>query len=89
MFTAILKRQELMRNGFDGPARKIFRQSRRQRKADGNAKKMIEQWFGSYEAWEAEFKRIGNALSGGSAGRSWPLTSTQRNFITTGHRIIR
>ncbi len=30
------------------------------------ARKLIEQWFGSYESWEAEFKKTGNALGGGS-----------------------
>src|SRR6185436_2729406 len=39
-------------------------------KADGPARKLIEKWFGSYEAWEAEFKRIGNSLSGGTG---WTL----------------
>jgi superoxide dismutase len=27
---------------------------------------LLELWFGSYENWEAEFKRTANALSGGS-----------------------
>ena len=35
-------------------------------KADGDARKRITQWFGSVEAWETEFKRTGNSLSGGS-----------------------
>jgi hypothetical protein len=35
-------------------------------KADGNALKSIEKWFGNYDNWENEFKRTGNALSGGS-----------------------
>jgi Fe-Mn family superoxide dismutase len=35
-------------------------------KADGNAAKLIDQWFRDHGTWEAEFKRIGNALGGGS-----------------------
>ena len=61
-----LKRQELIRTGSMVLHEKYFANLGGNGKADGNAKKLIEQWFGSYEAWEAEFKRTGNALSGGS-----------------------
>ncbi|MEQ1607009.1 MAG: Fe-Mn family superoxide dismutase [Pyrinomonadaceae bacterium] len=61
-----LKRQELIRTGSMILHEKYFANLGGNGKADGNAKKLIEQWFGSYEAWEAEFKRTGNALSGGS-----------------------
>jgi superoxide dismutase, Fe-Mn family len=61
-----LKRQELIRTGSIVLHEKYFANLGGNGKADGNAKKLIEQWFGSYEAWEAEFKRTGNALSGGS-----------------------
>ena len=30
------------------------------------AMRTVEQWFGEYDAWEAEFKRTANALGGGS-----------------------
>lgn len=61
-----LKRQELIRTGSMVLHEKYFSNLGGNGKAEGNARKLIEQWFGSYEAWEAEFKRIGNALSGGS-----------------------
>ncbi len=61
-----LKRQELIRTGSMVLHEKYFANLGGNGKADGNAKKLIEQWFGGYEMWEAEFKRTGNALSGGS-----------------------
>jgi superoxide dismutase, Fe-Mn family len=61
-----LKRQELVRTGSVVLHEKYFANLGGNGKADGNAKKLIEQWFGSYETWETEFKRTGNALSGGS-----------------------
>jgi len=61
-----LKRQELIRTGSIVLHEKYFANLGGNGKADGSAKKLIEQWFGSYETWEAEFKRTGNALSGGS-----------------------
>ena len=61
-----LKRQELIRTGSIVLHEKYFANLGGNGKADGSAKKLIELWFGSYETWEAEFKRTGNALSGGS-----------------------
>ena len=61
-----LKRQELIRTGSVVLHELYFANLGGNGKADGNARKQIAQWFGSYEAWEAEFKRTGNALSGGS-----------------------
>ena len=61
-----LKRQELIRTGSVVLHEQYFANLGGNGKADGKARKIIEQWFGSYENWEAEFKRIGNALSGGS-----------------------
>ena len=61
-----LKREELVRTGSMILHEKYFANLGGNGKADGNAKKLIEEWFGSYENWEAEFKRTGNALSGGS-----------------------
>ncbi|PYS86300.1 MAG: superoxide dismutase [Acidobacteria bacterium] len=61
-----LKREELIRTGSVVLHEKYFANLGGNGKADGSAKKLIEKWFGSYEVWEAEFKRIGNALSGGS-----------------------
>jgi len=61
-----LKREELIRTGSVVLHEQYFGNLGGNGKADGNARKMIEQWFGSYETWETEFKRTGNALSGGS-----------------------
>ena len=61
-----LKRQELIRTGSIVMHEHYFANLGGNGKADGNAKRLIEKWFGSYEAWETEFKRTGNALSGGS-----------------------
>ncbi|CAN5608770.1 Fe-Mn family superoxide dismutase [soil metagenome] len=61
-----LKRQELIRTGSIVLHENYFGNLGGNGKADGKAKKLIEQWFGSYEAWEAEFKLTGNALGGGS-----------------------
>ena len=61
-----LKRQELIRTGSVVLHEKYFANLGGNGKADGNARKLIERWFGSYETWEAEFKRVGNSLSGGS-----------------------
>jgi superoxide dismutase, Fe-Mn family len=61
-----LKREELIRTGSIVLHEKYFANLGGNGKADGNARKVIEKWFGGYEGWEAEFKRTGNALSGGS-----------------------
>jgi Fe-Mn family superoxide dismutase len=61
-----LKREELIRTGSVVLHEQYFANLGGNGKADGSARKLIEQWFGSYENWEAEFKRTANALSGGS-----------------------
>jgi Fe-Mn family superoxide dismutase len=61
-----LKREELIRSGSIVMHEKYFANLGGNGKADGAVLKHINAWFGSYEAWEAEFKRIGNSLSGGS-----------------------
>ncbi len=61
-----IKRQELIRTGSIVLHEKYFANLGGNGKADGNALKTITANWGSYEAWEAEFKRVGNALSGGS-----------------------
>lgn len=61
-----LKREELIRTGSMVLHEKYFANLGGNGKPDGSAKRLIEQWFGSYETWESEFKRTGNALSGGS-----------------------
>lgn len=61
-----LKRQELIRTGSVVLHELYFANLGGNGKADGNARRLVEKWFGSYETWENEFKRTGNALSGGS-----------------------
>lgn len=61
-----LKRQELIRTGSIVLHEHYFANLGGNGKADGKAKKLIETWFGSYESWDAEFRRTGNSLSGGS-----------------------
>jgi len=61
-----LKREELIRTGSVVLHEKYFANLGGNGRADGSARKLIQDWFGSYEAWETEFKRTGNALGGGS-----------------------
>ena len=61
-----LKREELLRTGSVVLHEKYFANLGGNGKADGSAMKAINQTWGSYEAWESEFKRIGSALGGGS-----------------------
>jgi len=61
-----LKREELIRTGSVVLHEQYFANLGGNGKADGKALKFIEQWFGSYGDWEAEFKKTANALSGGS-----------------------
>lgn len=83
-----LKRQELIRTGSVVLHEKYFANLGGNGKADGSALKMIEKWFGSFEVWEAEFKRTGNALSGGSG---WTIlafnqhTSELHNYWSADH----
>ncbi|HVQ56268.1 MAG TPA: Fe-Mn family superoxide dismutase [Pyrinomonadaceae bacterium] len=61
-----LKREELIRTGSLVLHELYFANLGGNGKADGGSRKLIQKWFDSYENWEAEFKRIGNSLSGGS-----------------------
>ena len=61
-----LKREELIRTGSVVLHEKYFANMGGNGKADGTALKMIQLAFGNYPTWEAEFKRTGNALGGGS-----------------------
>jgi len=61
-----LKREELMRTGSVVLHEKYFANLGGNGKADGTARKMIEQTWGTYDGWDLEFRRIANALSGGS-----------------------
>jgi superoxide dismutase, Fe-Mn family len=62
-----LKREELIRTGSVVLHELYFANlGPGSRKADGTALKLIEKWFGSYDAWEMEFKKTAQALAGGS-----------------------
>ena len=65
-FYGDLKREELLRTGSVVLHENYFANLGGNGKADGNALKLIEKWFGSFENWENEFKKTANALSGGS-----------------------
>ena len=61
-----LKREELIRTGSVVMHEKYFANLGGNGKADGTVRKLVEQNWGSFDAWDAEFRRIANALSGGS-----------------------
>ena len=61
-----LKREELVRTGSVVLHEQYFANLGGNGKAAGTVLDLIKQWFGSYEQWEAEFKRTANALGGGS-----------------------
>jgi Fe-Mn family superoxide dismutase len=61
-----LKREELVRTGSVVLHERYFDNLGGDGRASGKALDWLKQWFGSYEAWEAEFKRTANALGGGS-----------------------
>jgi superoxide dismutase, Fe-Mn family len=61
-----LKREELVRTGSVVLHEIYFANLGGDGKAAGDLLDAIKKAFGSYEVWEAEFKRTGNALGGGS-----------------------
>jgi superoxide dismutase, Fe-Mn family len=61
-----LKREEILRTGSVVLHEKYFANLGGNGKADGNAKKLVEQWFGNYEVWENEFRKTAQSLGGGS-----------------------
>jgi Fe-Mn family superoxide dismutase len=61
-----LKREELVRTGSVVLHEQYFANLGGDGRAAGRALELLKQWFGSYEQWEAEFKRTANALAGGS-----------------------
>ena len=84
-----LKRQELIRTGSIVLHEKYFANLGGNGKADGTALKTIKNWWGSYEAWEAEFKKPATHSAAVRAGRYLPTTATQRNFTITGRPTTR
>lgn len=65
-----LKREELVRTGSVVLHEYYFANLGGDGKAGGDVLTAIKQAWGSYEMWEAEFKRTGQALAGGSG---WAL----------------
>jgi Fe-Mn family superoxide dismutase len=61
-----LKREELVRTGSVVLHEHYFSNLGGGGKASGTALDLIKRAFGTYETWEAEFKRTANALGGGS-----------------------
>ena len=60
------KREELVRTGSVVLHENYFANLGGDGKASGAGLALVKEWFASYEAWEAEFRRVGLALSGGS-----------------------
>jgi Fe-Mn family superoxide dismutase len=60
------KREELVRTGSVVLHENYFANLGGDGKPSGAALALVKEWFASYEAWEAEFRRVGMALSGGS-----------------------
>ena len=61
-----LKREELVRTGSVVLHEQYFANLGGDGKSGGKILDLIKQWFGSFEEWEAEFKKTGSALGGGS-----------------------
>jgi len=72
-----VKREELIRTGSVVLHENYFANLGGSGKADGKALETLKKWFGSFEQWEAEFKKTANALSGGSG---WVILA--HNFHT-------
>jgi superoxide dismutase, Fe-Mn family len=61
-----LKREELLRTGSVVLHEYYFGNLGGDGRAGGKALDLVKQWFGSYEQWEADFRKTANALGGGS-----------------------
>lgn len=77
---ATLKREELIRTGSVVLHEMYFANLGGSGKADGPVRKMMDDWFGSYDAWEAEFKRTASGLSGGSGWVTLGFNQHTRGF---------
>lgn len=72
-----LKREELVRTGSVVLHETYFNNLGGDGRAGNEVLAALKQTYGSYESWEAEFKRTGNALGGGSG---WVILA--HNFHT-------
>ena len=66
------KREELLRTGSVILHEQYFANLGGDGRAGGKVLDALKQWFGSFEQWEAEFKKTANALGGGSG---WAVLS--------------
>ncbi len=67
-----VKREELIRTGSVILHEHYFGNLGGDGKAGGKVLELIKKWFGSFENWEAEFRKTAMALSGGSG---WAMLS--------------
>ena len=67
-----LKREELHRTGSVVLHEHYFGNLGGDNRPGGEVLDMIKQWFGSYEGWEAEFRKTAQSLGGGSG---WAMLS--------------
>jgi superoxide dismutase, Fe-Mn family len=67
-----LKREELVRTGSVVLHEQYFGNLGGDGKAGGKVLELINHWFGSFDNWEADFRRTANALGGGSG---WVMLS--------------
>ena len=67
-----LKREELVRTGSVILHEQYFGNLGGDGRPGGKALEVLKQWFGSFEQWEAEFKKTAGALAGGSG---WVILS--------------
>ena len=82
-----LKREELHRTGSVILHELYFEQLGGNGQASGSIRDALTASHGSFEAWEAEFRRTAMALAGARAGPSSPGTSTPTRSTTTGPGI--
>jgi Fe-Mn family superoxide dismutase len=67
-----LKREELVRTGSVVLHELYFDNLGGDGRANGPALKLLDEWFGGYDTWQAEFTRMANGLAGGSG---WVMLS--------------
>ena len=75
-----LKREELVRTGSVVLHELYFGNLGGEPKPGGKVLETIKKWFGSYEQWEAEFKKTANALGGGSGWAIFAYNSHTGEF---------
>ena len=82
-----LKREEMLRTGSVVLHEQYFANLGGNGKADGQAVKLIEQWFGDYASWELEFRKTAQSLAGGSGWAILAFNFHTKHCIIIGLRI--